>query len=516
MLELVVHYGLWELRRLKWWLGCFTLLCALAALASTANHWGDDVSLLPFAIVGVAFLATAELVVGDSPIETTAFNVGKPFDRLTLLGTKLLIAASAFLFVPLVAQWVLQRALGVSSIDAWSAVFIGYSRTCGWLSIAVALGAASRSMRGALTGFLIFMAVSGVLIFLLVFGFNFSFLLNPNVAWSVHSSADPGALNAIDQAAAFAPLLVAGWLFATRRAVVWSRVAIALLVFVRVIMLALTTYSKRELQPKPTHSALLAIDSVSTTTGNRLRIAYHVNGTTDSTGVVVNPAGALIEARSDTRIDTLYATTVVYPNDSTPAGVDVNASSRFDEHGRLLFREMFAKNGVLVVRRSDSLPIANATLHISATASAFRLGPVFTAPLALGTLFRDSTRRLELFSQPGANQRPILTLRLIDRNPASSPTTAAYRAEIADVGALELFEFSVEPNPMNCCNPIRRIRGSTESATYILPGSQRTRTEADFGVPYEVAARGGTTLSWREWRFERRERLEASAPIPRN
>lgn len=510
--SMTLHYTRWEVRRAGWWMLLFGLLCTFATAAAVANQWGDAVSFLPVLIVAVAFLAAADIVVGDSAIEPTQFHLGKPQNRGALLCSKFALLAFVFLLSPLLVQLLLQLTLGVSGNQVFAQLWRGFSIMIGWLLVGAAVGAASRSMRGVLIASLVAVAAIAVLGFFLAFGFDFGLEFSGAGGFSGGTSAPPNLITTIDLTSSVAALLLTVWLFIRARAVIAARLAIGLIVVVRLLLTALLTSSISIDAVAADPSDRLSIDSVSTTSGNRLRVAYRISGASDSTGIIAGMANALIEARSTTRTDTLYAVDVVRVNDSMPSADELASVSRYDRLGRLLFREMLAKSGVLILRRSDSLPIAGTSLHISVNASVFRLGPMSKVPLSLGTLQRDRTRHLELFSQPGTNQRPILSLRLTDRSPARAATLA----EMANIGPLEYFEFSVEPNPMNCCNPIRRIVGSTESATFFLPGSQRTRTEADMGVPYEVAARGGTTLSWREWRFEHRERLEASAPVPRN
>ncbi|MBY0488409.1 MAG: hypothetical protein K2R93_01095 [Gemmatimonadaceae bacterium] len=483
----MLHLLRWELKRAIWWLAAIGALSVLAASAAAFDVWGTGVAVIPVFVLVVAGVAVAVLMVSDAPLDATAHWVGRPIDAASLFLAKLIAALVCFFGVPLAMQWVVQVRGGVPIERAFGDLVLSAQMVLSWLLVAMAVGAVSRSIRGIVVGTLVvmlFTGLSSLLLYNAAFGFSVG----------VRAPLNPAVLTALYRISLLAPVAIVGWVYLRRPSVVWARSAVVLLLLFRVFTLLLTLGRGGDPGALRAVRDAWVIDSVSLEDSIRLRVAYHVNGQTDSTGILPEVARGQYLLRTN-RIDTAYFVGEVRENEPADSrGAMRDLTDRGDMRS---LRRKLVRSGVLLLQSPRPL-VSGGSLDASILAAQFRLGDSISAPLRIGTVFQHRSRRIGLLldsSRGDAHERVHTWLFLGDLSGGVQMPVAA------ELNPLQYLELSVASTQHGCCTPLETRYALVEESGIVFPGIRRIRQKALLGDGPPRFAADEMRLVLREWKL---------------
>jgi hypothetical protein len=493
------HLVHWELIRLRGWLSVFAAACALAVVAVVTEQFGTA-GVLPMLIFAIGAFTAANIMVNDSPLLATSHGVGKPLDRLALVVAKVLLVAICFLVIPLALQWVVEVAMGVPSDHAFADLRLSDVLVRGWLFVAMAVGAASQSMRSIVSTTLVLLLLAAGGSLLMYQGWTFG--------WHASGVFPAVVVSAISTVALWTPLGIVAWLYLRRPSRAGARASIAALVLVRLVALICGLLIEQDPSRLESVSGVFVSDSVVVTDSTHVRLVYHINGQTDTAGLVPDFQTALATVVG-ARTDTLYLFAQVAPGEPTPSQPTFNTES-FDPRtgSRRSLRSKMTSRGVVVWQSTKRINADAAELRLSLTGARYRRRVLGRAPWTYGTLIDRDGRRvvLAMDSSTGRTPRPTIAVRDI--------TAGVSLFGRGSMSPLDHLEFTVDAPAVPCCTPVRVDFSQTEDGGVIYPAVRRTREVAPVDWQGSDLVEVGSQVAIREWRLRDVVVMKVTVPLP--
>ena len=481
-----VHLLRWELLRARLWLMALAAVCIAAALATATRQWDSGTSLLPILVFIVVLFVAATVMTGDPPLDPTAFGVGKPVDRVALIGAKLLVTIGICVGGVLMLQALLQASLGMNWASVRNDAIASGALLRSTLFMMMAVSVVSRSFRQVVVGTISIAAVitlGGQLVF---WGFR--------AAVGVQLTVDPDAVRIFGLTSALLPLAFVGRMLYRPFTAAVARSLVVLLVVWQLASIATVALATQSIVSQSADRLHIAIDSVTASVnGEEYRAAFHMTGTHDSLATVLDYSQVYAVIAGSNRTDTL----------------DFAGREDTDGDSRKHVSAQAVRSGALRFKRRGVIA-PGGTLRFRVRGTQYHRQYAATVPLAPGTLLdRNGVR---------------LTLRVdsLERNALHVTDVGGGFFSGAMLGAFSRFDFQPEMASGEIGETLDVMPlGNPDVAFVLLPGAARVRAEALLDGDMASLMAKGPRLRISEWKldsmivFEAVARVPASARFPR-